>query len=221
MQRYGESYQKYRDKTGMFLPKFLEDKLPKFPTFFPNSGGQRIFALFAAYCFYIVVVSAAGIAARDYALSRLSAIYTDNQAIVSVAPVEMRKAIDAIQIATRDTNVQSTLSRRGSSRLLLYVVPREWNIPELGLEGVGHTDNVLAHPGTHGNSTHFNSDSLIVLITEPILLSSEARGGDIVRKSLSFDPILEILIDLKQSRMVKSIQKKNGGKWEGVPVPIF
>lgn len=221
LQRYGESYQTYLNQTGMFLPKSLEDRLPRIPGFLPKKGASRNLVLLAVYIVYMGIVTAAGFAARDFALSRITAIYTENQAAVSVAPFEKEKLAEAINIATNDSTVQSTLAGRVSEKLLLYVVPHEWNISELGLKGMGHTHNVLSNPGSHGNSSHFNSDSLVVLITEPILASSESRGKDIMKNSLSFDPILEVLVDLKQNSVVKSSQRIERGKWDGIPVPIF
>jgi hypothetical protein len=42
-----------------------------------------------------------------------------------------------------------------------------------------------------------------------------------VKNSLSFDPILEVLVDLRESRVVKFSQRMDRGKWDGIPVPIF
>ncbi len=221
LQRFGKSYQDYLDRTGMFLPKFLEDRLPTLPAFLPKEGVSRILALLAVYVFYMGIVVAAGFAARNFALSRITAIYTDDQAVVSVAPLEKEKAAGAIRIATSDSTVQSTLAERDARKLLLYVVPHEWNIPELGLEGTEHAHDVLNNPGSHGNPSRFNSDSLIVLLTEPILASSESRGKDLLKNSLSFDPIVEVVIDLKQNSVVKFSQRMDRGKWDGIPVPIF
>ncbi len=221
LQQFGESYQKYLDQTGMFLPKFLEDRLSRFPTPLPKEGASRILTLLAVYIVYMGIVVAGGFAARGFVLSRITAIYTDDQIAVSVAPLEKEKAAEAIRIATTDSTVQSTLASRVSDKLLLYVVPHEWNIPELGLEGPGRAHDVLGNPGSHGNSSHFNSDSLIVLITEPILASSEARGKDILKNSLSFNPVLEVLVDLNRNSIVKFSQRMDRGKWDGIPVPIF
>jgi protein-S-isoprenylcysteine O-methyltransferase Ste14 len=221
LQRFGESYQKYLDETGRFLPKSLEAWLPRIPVLLPKAGAVRILALSAAYVLYMGLVVAAGFAARDYALSGLTALYSGDQAAVSVAPLEKEKATEAIRIATGDASVQSILANRASQKLLLYIVPHEWNIPELGLEGMGHAHDVIGNPGSHGNSSRFNSDSLVVLITAPILASSEAQGKDIVKSSLSFDPILEILVDMKQNSVVKCSQRMDRGKWDGIPVPIF
>lgn len=221
LQRYGESYQKYLEQTGRFLPKSLEARFPRIPALLPKAGASRILTLCAAYVLYMGLVVAAGFAARDYALSRLTAVYSDDQAAVSVAPLEKEKAAEAIRIATGDASVQSMLAGRVSRKLLLYIVPPRWNIPELGLEGIGHAHDVIGNPGSHGNSSRFNSDSLVVLITEPILASSRARGQDIVKNSLSYDPILEALVDLQQRRVVRFTPRTDRGKWEGIPVPIF
>ncbi|MDZ7289362.1 MAG: isoprenylcysteine carboxylmethyltransferase family protein [candidate division KSB1 bacterium] len=221
LQRFGESYQKYLDRTGMFLPKTLGNKLPRIPALLPKAGAPRIFALLAVYVLYMGIVAAAGFAVRDFALSRITAICTDDQAAVSVAPLEKEKVAEAIRIVTDDLTVQSMLANRVAHKLLLYVVPQEWNIPELGLKGAGHTHDVLGNPGSHGNSSRFNRDSLVVLITKPILATPEARGEDIVKNSLSFDPILEVLVDVKQNSVVKFSKRMNRGKWDGIPVPIF
>jgi hypothetical protein len=168
-------------------------------------------ALLAAYVLYMGIIVVAGFAVRDFALSRITTIFTANQATISVAPLEKEKAAEAVRIATGDASVKSSLAARASHQLLLYVVPHEWNIPELGLEGMAHAHNVLSHPGSHGNPPGFNHDSLIVLVTEPILASSEAGGKALVKNSLSFNPILEVLVDMKQNRIInkKTTRIKN------------
>jgi protein-S-isoprenylcysteine O-methyltransferase Ste14 len=221
LQQYGEPYKKYLDRTGMFLPKSLEDRFSQIPALLPKDGIPRVVALLAMYVLYMGIIIAAGFVVRNYALSCISAVYTEDQAMVSVAPLEREKAAEAIRIATSDAIVRSTLAGRASPKLLLYVVPYEWNIPELGLEGTGHALDMLSNPGSHGNPSRFNRDSLIVLITEPILASSATGGEDLVKKSLSYDPILEVLVDMEHNRVVKSVHREERGKWDGIPVPIF
>jgi hypothetical protein len=89
------------------------------------------------------------------------------------------------------------------------------------LKGTGSAHDVFSNPGSHGNPSRFNHDSLVVLITEPILSSFQARGEDIVKNSLSYNPILEVLVDVNQNSVVKSSQRMDRGKWDGIPVPIF
>jgi protein-S-isoprenylcysteine O-methyltransferase Ste14 len=221
LERYGESYQSYLGRTGMFLPKFLEDRLVRIPALLPKGWASRVLALFVVYVLYIGLAIVIGFAARDYAVRRITAMYSENQVAVSVAPLEKQLVTKAFRIATDDSTVQSSLAGRASRKLLLYVVPHEWNIPELGLEGVGHTHDVLAHPGSHGNAPGFSLDSLVVLVTQPILIHPGARREDIVKNSMGFDPILEVLVDMRQNRVGKSSQRLNRGKWDGIPVPIF
>jgi hypothetical protein len=220
-QKFGDSYSTYYKKTGMFLPRFIENRLPKFPSFLPKNGIKRGLSIIVIYFCYIICIAGGGFLLKNYALSQTTVLSDNHQAVVSVAPIKRERIQRALEIVNTHPQITQFLSSMKLSRKLIYVIPCEWGIPELGLKQRGKSQNYLLHPETHGNSLKFNPDHLIVLITEPVLHSPDTEGIDILKKSLSFISHLEVYVDLK-SEEVKSIKERiNQGRWDGIPVPIY
>ena len=83
----------------------------------------------------------------------------------------------------------------------------------MGIRGEGEPKHFyLLHPETHGNSLKFDSDQLTVLITEPILVNTEVKGRDILKRSLSFTPYFEIYIDMQKEEVKNIKQRFDRGK---------
>ena len=221
LQKFGESYMSYYEKTGMFLPRFIESRLPRFSGSLPKMGMKRVFLITGIYFLYICCVTGAGFLLKDYALSKTTVQFDNHQVVVSVAPLEMNRIQRSLRIVDTHDNIKDALSRLNLAKKLIYILPAEWGIPELGIQRQGESQNYLLHPETHGNSLKFNADHLTVLITAPVLLSPEAKGMDILKKSLAFIPHLEVCVDLNSNQVVRIKERVNRGKWDGIPVPVY
>jgi protein-S-isoprenylcysteine O-methyltransferase Ste14 len=218
--RFGEIYVQYLKRTGRFLPKWLGDRLPRIPPILPATPRARIAALMVLFIGYLGLTLAGVLAAREFAFSRLRAVCTDSTAIVSVAPLPMEVATEAVRITMTDPAVDQILKARDAEILLVYVIPREWTIPELGVNGVRPGEDMLQHPGAHGNPADFSQDSLTVFLAVPVFSTPGSRGKDILRHCLTWDPILEAHVHLKGKRVTAIVPRKDRGQWDGIPVPV-
>lgn len=219
--KFGDTYAAYLKKTGMFFPKLLESRLPRLQKFLPKEGVKRIFMLSALYCIYISFVVGFGFWMKNYALSKTTLLIKDDCVIVSVAPVSQNQVKHILKLIRTDPETQSQLSGLGMKKCLLYLIPSEWGIPELGIQRKGNKKNYLLHPETHGNSLKFDSRYFTVLVTEPILPSSEIKGKNILKMSLGFSPHLEVYVDLLKAEILQVRKRKDSGKWDGIPVPTY
>lgn len=218
LQRFGDPYRRYLESTGMFLPRFIERRFPRIPISLPKQGSLRLFVVLGTYLLYLTTFLILGIALRNYALSHIATYSTNQLVAVSVARLDRETLREVVEIASNCPEVQLALGNGSSSRLLLYVVPREWTIPELGMIGTKDEHDMVSNPGTHGNSPEFDRTALVVLFTEPIMPSHQLN---ILESALSYSPILEAFVDLKGHRVVSIKERTDKGKWEGIPVPIF
>lgn len=219
IQKFGTAYQAYMEKTGMFFPKCIEDRLPDLPSFLPEGGLKKIFSIVGILILYLTIVIAMGVGIKNFALSKITCQHTEKQAVVSVAPLTYEQINMALSIAFSKPEVkQKTDSLK---KRLIYILPTEWGIPELGIKGDGKPANYLLHPETHGNSLIFDASRLTLLITQPILTSEDVKGGDILKKSLSYNPIMEVMVNLDHNQLVGINYRSDRGQWDGVPVPIY
>lgn len=219
MDKFGASYEAYRDGTGMFFPKYITDRLPAMPSICPRQGPQRVLAIIVAFTMYLTLVTLLGVGVKNYALSKITYRYNEKQAVVAVAPLSQSQIDTALSIGLSEPTVRRETDRLDN--LLVYILPTEWGIPELGIQVSGKPANYLLHPETHGNSLDFDASRLTVLITEPILASADVRGRDILKKSLSYRPVMEVMVDLDRGRATGVKYRNDRGKWDGIPVPIY
>jgi hypothetical protein len=219
LKKFGDSYQTYLNETGMFLPKIIEEKLPGFPVFFPQSGLKHLISISGLLVIYITIIIMVGYGVKNYALTKISTSYSEDQVMVSLAPLSEKQILQAMGLALTDKNVEAAVN--AMEKKLMYVIPSGWNIPELGIRGEGQEGNYFTHPETHGNSLDFDSAKLTVLITKPILLSKEVKGLNILKQSVSYDPVLEVSIDVSKNKILMTEKRVNRGRWDGVPVPIY
>jgi hypothetical protein len=222
LQKYGDSYQVYYEKTGMFFPKLFKIRQPDLSSLLPRSGAKRITAIMAIFVLYISSIAGLGFLLKDYALSNTTILYNDHEAVVSVAPLKKDAVEKALAIAASSSKIQAERLGVKQEKRLIYVLPSEWGIPELGIKRKGEQHNYLLHPETHGNSLKFNGNKITVLFTSPILNSQkDIKGKNILKKALSFIPYLEIEVDLQKEMIISKKMRENRGKWDGIPVPIY
>lgn len=221
LHKFGQDYKAYSEKTGMFLPKSLEERLPKVPAILPHKGIKRIAAIALIFCLYISSMAGLGFLLKDYALSKTNVFFSDDQGVISVAPLTKNQVQKVLAVISQAERSAEELNRLKLSKKLIYILPSEWGIPELGIQRTGAAKNYLLHPETHGNSLDFNENLLTVLVTEPILIDSDVQGENILKQALSFIPYLEISINLEEEEVTDIKQRIDRGQWDGVPVPIY
>ena len=221
LQKFGQSYKDYTEKTGMFVPKSLEARLPKIPSILPKTGVKRLAVMALIFCVYISTMAGFGFLMKDYALSKTNVCFSDYQGVISVAPLSKDQIQKVLAVISNTQRCEEELNRLNLNKRLIYILPSEWGIPELGIRKSGRGKNYLLHPETHGNSLEFNDNLLTVLVTEPILLNSDIQGENILKQALSFIPHLEITINLERRDVTKIKKRTNRGQWDGIPVPMY
>ena len=219
LKKFGPGYQNYLAQTGMFFPKWIENRLPDFPALLPEYGFKRVLSILGILIIYIAAVVILGVGIKNYALTKIAYTYTENLATVSVAPLNPAQINKAISITYSDPNVKQKTDHL--NKQLVYILPTGWDIPELGVKGDGQRTNYFLHPETHGNSLDFDPSRLTLLVTEPIMISNNIKGKDILKKSLTYNPIMEVVIDLNESQVDRINLRSNRGRWDGTPVPIY
>ena len=219
-EKYGDSYKKYKEKTGMFLPKFIERTFTALPKILPESGYKRLIAFATLFVLYIVIIFFSGLMIRDYSISKLNAYKTDKGVVISVAPIMEDKIKKAVEIFFESEEIRTNSTYSDTKNFLIYVVPEGWSIPELGIKN-SSGQNYFTNSETHGNLNNFNENRLIVFITKP-LIRTGLNEKEISLKNISgFTPLYEALISIDQNKLLSITERKNKGQWEGVPTPIF
>lgn len=213
-------YAAYRDRTGMFLPRYLEAPLRAMPR--PRSRLARGLTWSTAFVIILATALAGAVAVKRHTISAIQGIFTDEAAFVSIGRLPDERLLRIIDIANADERVQVALAglrtKRGSvtPRVLAYVLPTGFYVSEVPMHlptGVrtGHT-----WPKDHDPRLYK------VVLTEAVLpATSNARGREIVAEAYNKQPIIEAHIDLQHGRVTAIHAPPKNAFYSGLPVPVF
>ncbi len=214
VERFGESYRDYQRATGMILPRVLGDRPGRLFDRLRGARGPRLALL-------LVGILAAGLAAgfglRNYSLARVTALYTDDAAVLSPAVLETEELESAYRVAGSDAELETRLARLdAASRLIVYVVPAEWFLPDLPL----HSLEEIRRVGGGHATPEFDRARFKVLFTQA-RLHAPATGKDIVKKAYGRDPILIVHVDVSTDSVLGTSEPPAHVVWGDIPTPMF
>jgi len=210
LQKFGDDYRAYQERTGMFLPGGLFKKLPRL---LPPSGARRVVAALALYVIVIAATIGLGDWLRDYSLSRLSTMYTDDMAVISPAVLTVEELSRAVQVAMGSAEVQKKLSDAGqNAKLLVYVVPVEWKLPDLPME---------VTRGGHYEPKDFDRRLYKVLFTTVRTHERAINPEEIVTEAYGRDPIVLVKVNTETAQVTGIETPPAHVRWGDIPTPLF
>lgn len=213
--KFGESYQNYMGRTGMFLPPSWEARWRSIGIHLPQSTWLRRTVLFGLFGAVLALTTGTAFLLRNHVINSFQIDVVPTRVVVYLAPVSTQ---------TRAT-VSDLLNNTSLSGNVAYVAPSSWQIPELGFTG-SKTSNQheglkeLLHPTLHGNSLVFDQDRLSVLLTDANSAGGDEQGIKRFTRALNIRPIEFAEFDL----ITGSIGERKPaaqGQWGGIPVPTF
>ncbi|MBI2956141.1 MAG: hypothetical protein HYY26_02390, partial [Acidobacteria bacterium] len=211
--RYGESYRDYLARTGMFFPRSWFGWVPQW---LPERGSIRAAALAASYVLLVGAAVLVGFWLRSYSLAHVASYAERDLAALSPAQLPASRLQQAVEVALGDPEVAVAVAARGygqGEKLLLYVVPIDWRLPDLPME---------AQPrGGHQTPPEFDPERLKVLVTRVRLHDRGAEGLDIVKKAVKREPILLVKLDLSRRAVLSHETPPATVRWGDVPTPYF
>jgi protein-S-isoprenylcysteine O-methyltransferase Ste14 len=224
LEKYGESYRNYYNKTGGFLPKLNPRKrhLPRM--ILPEKGAHRIGGLIIVYLLTLFCTIGLGLFLRSYSLANISSVSWDNAAAISTSLMDKGQIHAIVAIARQDKTVKRKLDQRidfDRARQLIYIIPLKWQIPELAMETEPADQSHHGYnPTSHGNPTDFDRNLYKVLFSKAGVDGS-VTGKDIISKARYQKPLLLVKLNRQANRVIGIETPPQQGKYADVPVPIF
>jgi protein-S-isoprenylcysteine O-methyltransferase Ste14 len=209
--RFGDSYDAYMARTGRFLPRAWERRLPRF---LPDAGAGRILVGVAVFLAVLGLSVAAAFGLRTYSLSQVAAVYRKDEAILSPARLTGAELEAAYRAAMEDTRVRSALEAAPAGKRLVYVVPKNWDLPDLPAElekvaidlprsrDLDRTGYKLLFAGVRSNDPN-------------------ATGAEIVKKAYGLDPIIMARVDSANRQVTALETPPVRRQWRNFPTPTF
>jgi len=211
--KFGEAYQAYQRRTGMFLPRPLPRFIP-----WPPAGDRR--ALAALVLWLVVVAASVGVGyqVRDYTLGRLSAFYTDDMAVLSPAQLPAEPLRAAVRVAMSGADVRDRIAAAGrGAKLLVYVLPETSWIADLPLDP---QSSVATHRGHHV-PFDFDPARYRVLFTRVRTHDRDASGPAIVKKAYGRDPIVVVGVNTQTGAITGIETPPPHVLWGDISTPLF
>jgi protein-S-isoprenylcysteine O-methyltransferase Ste14 len=209
--QFGDSYRAYQARTGRFLPQSLSKRVPRI---LPASGGKRVLAVVGLYVGLSAATVAFGFALRDYSLSQVSALYMNDVAVLSPALLTEDELSTAYRTAMTEVRVQEALRSAEPAKLLVYVVPMEWYLPDLPME--------TAHKFSgHHTPADFDRRYYKLLFTKARTHRTDATGAAIVKAAYSRQPLVLVKVDIAAAAVTGIDTPPPHVVWGDIPTPTF
>jgi len=125
-----------------------------------------------------------------YALNRSVILYANDAATVATTLMSQAEMESALQIALAPSEVQNQLAQAGygaGAKLLNYIVPLNWFLPDLPLEK--SPEGVRGHH----QPKSFNRDEYKVLFTKAkFATGNPIADEDIIKKTVAREPLVVV-----------------------------
>jgi len=217
IEKYGQSYIDYRNRTGMFFPHLMSTgwRLPGLP----ESGLARYLAILMLYLAVVGGSLGAASVVSNLTQDNLCALYSEDAVFLSIDRIDEDLLRQISNIALADPEVRSKLEVNGdgsNAKFVNYVLPSEWNVPEIPL-------NPIEGPRGHYTPEDYDKNLYKIAFTRAEFSESNtnAEGGDVLSKAFRRVPIVEVWIDLSSGRVVEVKSPPASVRYEGIPVPIY
>lgn len=212
-EKFGERFKAYVASTPMFVPI----KLPKIP--WPQVGIKRLTANFLLFGVVILLAIGAGMSLRNYALSRSAIFYANDAATIATTLMSTAEMEKTLQLALAPAEVQNKLTQAGygaGAKLLNYIVPLNWFLPDLPLE--------KSPEGMQGHHQPkpFNRDEYKVLFTKAQLLTTTPiADADIIKNTVGREALIVVKINKASGEILGIEQPPAHVRWGNIPTPLF
>jgi hypothetical protein len=152
---------------------------------------------------------------RNYSLSQVAALYRPDEVILSPARLTESELEAAYRTAMEDSRVRAALEAAPPGKRIVYIVPRNWNLPDLPVELRTVATN-LSHDSHNIDRTGYK-----LLFARARSHDPGATGAEIVKKAYGLDPIIVARIDAAARNVTALESPPAHVRWGDIPIPMF
>ncbi len=211
LNKYGESYQKYFEKTNMFIPfkiKFGNNLYPK------STINKRIFTILL-FLIALAIGISLGNLLQSYSLNNLYAIYENNNAYISIKKLSDLELNKISEIMRTNPITNKILYTDNSQKHLIYILPETWHIPEIPMNPVNGVS-------CHLNPSEYDHSVFKIVITQAdVRNKAHTKGMQIITNLKSRKPVIEIILDLRTGNVTPKPIMINKTMYQNIPVPVY
>jgi protein-S-isoprenylcysteine O-methyltransferase Ste14 len=251
MNRFGESYAAYMNRTGMFLPRPIE------MAFIKNPDPHRALSTGKVALIFIVlfaVIVGSGFILRSYTVRHLPFEQVGTVDVITITSEDFVTVHELLPAVLGDSLVASKLKSfqgKASHRLLAYFIPidyvmqgmiantgDEWKLFEQH-KTIGMITEYILHPFAHltgGHAHHMNMANMkhgpemysLPAMKRRVIFIDVSSDNDVLKSSIDdFDinakrtPLFFVDVHLHTTEILQVRDTQTGSGWGTVPTPMF
>ena len=247
--RFGESYNAYMNRTGMFFPRPIERVFTKNPSLQQGLGILRAGAIFLVL---LTVIVGSGFLLRAYTLHHLPLEEVSHVDVITITPEDLPIANELLPPVLEDSVVASklmSLPRKTGDRLCAYFIPidyvmqgmiantgDEWKLFEQH-KTIGMITEYILHPFAHLTGGHAHHMATMThgpeMYNSPmmkrrvIFINISAEDHELKSPFDDFDinikrtPLFFVDVHLHTGEILQVQDTPTGSGWGTVPTPMF
>jgi Phospholipid methyltransferase len=247
--RFGDSYVAYMNRTGMFFPHFIEKVLVGSPRAQRRLGFRRTILIFALL---LVIVVVTGFILRAYTVHHLPLKQVNHADVIAITNEDLITAEQLLRSVLQDAAIASKLQPIENSevhRLLAYFIPvdyvmqgmiadtgGEWKLFEQH-KTIGMITEYIFHPFSHlteghahhpGMGAHNLSMHESPAMKRRIIFVEVSAGNQVLTSPFDdFDinvvrkPLFFVDVHLHTGEILQVRNTPTGSGWGTVPTPMF
>jgi len=208
LNKFGQPYADYLNKTGMFLPRLNLIKTRSLPAILPEKGVSRALSIILLYIMIMATTIVAGYGIREYALSTIASYSDASSFVLSLTDMNKDEIRKIYEMTMKNDEAKVRIS--SGKKHLVYILPEEWHIPELP----------VSFQREHVMPENISGYLYKVLVTSVVSIDKTATGNGIIKNAMGFSPDVLVFVNMKQNNVVK-VMDPPAAKWAGIPVPLF
>jgi protein-S-isoprenylcysteine O-methyltransferase Ste14 len=211
LRKFGQTYADYQQRTPRFMP--LPIPLLGHLSALHPSGPARVAVGATLFVAALSLSFGIAFAMQAYSVRHLYAYYRDKTAYIALNAQDSGTLRRFADIGAADPRVRGrlrTLSEEGA-RLVAYVMPWEWAISEIPMNGVRG----------HHTPVDYDRRRFKIVYTRAVLRTDEnVHGPDILWYTVRTVPVLEAWID-SEGQVAQVLDPPQRLFYGDVPVPVF
>jgi protein-S-isoprenylcysteine O-methyltransferase Ste14 len=249
LNRFGDSYRAYLDRTGMLLPRPVEQLFRPAHTLRPSLTVPKAVMLLLAL---LIICVGAGFLLRAYTVRHLQLTQVGGIDVMTITPEDLTPARELVGSVLEDPAVASKLasSRAGDGRILAYFVPIDYvmqgMIADTGEQWklfqhhktIRLISEYVIHPFSHLTGGH--AHSALAVGHTPSMHDSPMMKRRIIFVAISGEnqrplssanddfginaqrsPLCFVDVHLHTGEILQTVELHEGSGWGRVPTPTF
>ena len=251
LDRFGDTYAQYMDRTGMFVPRFVER------LFIKNRKPQRALKIGKAGVVFLtlcVVIVGSGFLLRTYTVHHLPLLQIQNVDVLTITPDDTATAKELLPAVLEDSAVASKLRQYQDGpghRVLAYCIPidyvmqgmiantgDEWKLFEQH-KTIGMITEYILHPFAHLTGGHAHHMEMANMKHGPEMYALAAMKRRVIFVDVSSDkgertsplddfdinakraPLFFVDVHLHTAEILQVQDTPTGSGWGSLPTPMF